>query len=221
MNRGEIRSRILDGLNDPGAIFWATAEMDEVIEDGMEVMAEEAQSVKRTAFVPFRDGTAYYSLRGIADDVISIYRLRDETNSQNLNPVTLSELDSHNERWVDVAGNPERWFSISWDLFGIYPVPAAGGGIMRVDYFAWPRTLMDDLDEPELSLGDHESLVDYGIYEGLLKRWDFKRAVEALSPFAREVLGAKARDGVNRIEARDMSRSRGATRNATNLSGTR
>lgn len=206
MNQGEIRARILDGLNDPDSIFWTTAEMGEIIQDGMEVIAEEAQSIKRTAFVPFRQGASYYSLRGIADDVISIYRLRDESNSRTLVPITLAELDSHDERWVDSSANPERWFSVSWDLFGIYPAPMAGSGIMRVDYYAWPREMSDDLDEPEFSLGDHESLVDYGIYDGLLKRWDFKRAMEAAVPFARKVLGAKAQDGVDRLQSKDSYR---------------
>ncbi len=207
MNRGEIRSRIFDALNDPTPIFWTTAEMDEVIGEALEIIAEESASVKRTAFVPFRDGTTYYSLRGIASDVMSIYRVWDETNSQRLTPVTERDLDTHNERWVDVTGNPENWFAVSWDLFGIYPRPAAGGGIMRVDYVAWPRTLLDDSDEPELFLGDHESLVEYGIYDGLLKRWDFRRAMEAVSPFAQKVFGARARAGANRVESRLFARS--------------
>jgi hypothetical protein len=206
VNLGDIRSRILDGLNDPDSIFWTTAELNEIIQDGMEVMAEHSQAVKRTAFVPFRDGATYYSLRGVADDVMSIYRLWDESHSQILTPVTQMELDEHNERWPDATGRPERWFSVSWDLFGIYPKPANGGGILRVDYNAWPRDLADDSDEPEYSLGDHDSIVDYGIYEGLLKRWDFKRAVEAFSPFAKKVLGVKARTGVERLESKDSHR---------------
>lgn len=204
MTRSELRARILDGLNDADGIFVTAAQADAMITDAMEVMAEESGAVKRTAHLALQPGTMYYSLSAVAADAMSPYRLWLVGEERRLTAVSMRDLDRRHETWPTVTNPPDYWFPVSWDLFGIWPASSAGGDMLRVDYLAWPRTLLDDSDEPEFQLGDHDAIVDYGIYDGLAKRWDVARMLEVWSRFGARVGFSRARTGAGRVQARSF-----------------
>lgn len=211
MNRQEIRDRILRGLNESTSSpsLFTTAQVDAYIEDAQEILSEEVAAIKRELIVTKRSGTTYYNTRGLATDMMVPYRIWDVNNERKLEAKTLFELDSHNERWVDTTGDPWWWFPLSWDVFGIYPRPATGGGTLRIGYLAWPRTLLDDSDEPEFQNSDHDGLVLYGVYEGLLKQWDIARATQIFVKFVESWGDSSARHGARAMERRLMTRTNG------------
>ena len=204
MTRGDLKMRILNGLNDNASapVFWSDTQLNTMIQDGLETMSEEAECVKRTAYLGLQEGCLYYSIRGLAQDCMAPWRIYNEANNRRLVPTTVTELDSIHETWQLVTGDPLYWFTQSWDTFGVWPIPAASGGRLRVDYLAWPRELLDDDDEPELYGQDDPYLVFYGMYEGFLKRWDFDRAVELWSLFLRGIGQAQDSTGMRRQQAR-------------------
>lgn len=206
MKRSEIRTRILESLNESATspVFWSTAQIDAVIHEAQEVLAEEAQAIRRTAYQALKDGTTYYYTRGLANDVMAPYRIWLTHLDRRLRAVSVKELDERHERWIDVNGDPEVWFPVSWDLFGIFPHPATGGGVMRVDYLAWPRELQDDSDEPEYRAADHDALVLYGVYDGLMKSWNMATAAELFNRFMERWTDARARAGIREIQARAL-----------------
>lgn len=210
MTRSEIRDRILSALNESTSapVFWTTAQMDAVIDEASEVLAEEARIVRRSAFVTRQQGMLYYSIRGIASDVMAITRIWLPDVNRRLAAVSIAELDAQNLLWSTVTGIPEYWFPLSWDLFGVYPHPAAGGGLLKVDYLAWPRALLDDDDTPEFRDADQEALVLYGIYEGLLKSWNAERAGEVFTRFLESIGVSRARNSVRESQARSYQRPR-------------
>jgi len=213
MTRAEIRRRILEGLNDSveSPSFWTTAEIDNLITEGGEILAEEAGSIKRTAFISFREGTQYYYTTAIAPDMMVPYRVFHHSLNRRLSPVSMMELDDHNETWSTVQGDPWWWFPVSWNLFGIYPYPASASGIMRVDYLAWPGALQSDDDEPEIPEADQEQLILYGVYDGLLKQWDLPRALQAFALFAERLPDARYRKAVE-LKASDFQVAQIGTR---------
>ena len=208
MTRADIRARILTALNESvtSPVFWTTAQLDAVIDEASEVLAEEAKAIRRSAFVGRRAGAIYYSTRGIAPDVMAIYRIWLPDLKRRLRAVSIGELDQQNQTWQTVTGDPEYWFPVSWDLFGVYPHPASGGGVMKLDYFAWPRTLLDDSDEPEFREADHDALVLYGVYDGLMKQWNAERAMELFNRFVDAWQTGRARSGVRETQARYFQR---------------
>ena len=208
MTRAQIRDRILQALNESTSapVFWTTAQLDAVIDEASEVLAEEAKAIRRTAFVARQAGATYYSTRGVAPDVMAIYRLWLPDLDRRLVAVSLAELDAQNETWPNATGDPEYWFPISWDMFGIYPHPATGGGLLRMDYIAWPRTLLDDSDEPEFREADHDALVMYGLYDGLMKQWNAPRALELFGRFMGQWETGRARNGIRETQARVFQR---------------
>lgn len=208
MTRAQIRDRILAALNESTSapVFWSTAQLDAVIDEASEVLAEEAKAIRRTAYVARQAGAIYYFIRGIASDVMAVTRLWLPDLNKRLTAVSLAELDAQNAQWVTATGDPEYWFPISWDCFGIYPHPAQGGGVMRIDYLAWPRSLQDDEDEPEFREADQDSLVIYGVYDGLMKKWDFQRANELFNRFMQQWKTGQARNGIRESQARVYQR---------------
>lgn len=208
MTRQQLRDRILQVLNESTSapVFWTTAQLDAVIDEACEVLAEEAKAIKRTAYVSRQSGAIYYSLRGVAPDVMAIYRIWLPDLDKRLVAVSLAELDQHHTTWQTTTGDPEYWFPISWDCFGIYPHPSTGTGLLRLDYLAWPRQLLDDSDEPEFRDADHDALVLYGIYDALMKQWNAPRALEIFARFMDLWQTGRARSGVRETQARLMQR---------------
>ena len=213
MTRSDLRTRILEALGESttAPIFWSSSQMNDLIDEAQEVLAEEAAQIKRTAYVPLKNGTTYYRLRAIDPNAMTPYRIYTRHNERRLTVATVMELFNRHQRWISVNSDPESWFPISWDMFGIFPSPSTGGGIMEINYLSWPRPLADDDDEPEFPQADHEGLVLYGVYEGLLKRWDITRATELFTFFMDRWGDSRIRSGTDKIKSRDFQRSRSRT----------
>jgi hypothetical protein len=209
VTRGEIIDRILTGLNEAtvGPVFWTRAQIAQGVNDGAALLAEELASIKRTALVGLAPGCTYYRTRGIAQDCMAPYRIWIPGRNRKLIPVTVEQLDAFHLEWNTVTGDPEYWAPMGHDWFAVYPHPAQGGGIMKVDYLAWPRELTDDDDRPEFPEADHDSLVLHGVYDGYLKRWAVPEAMTVFAQFADRFSKGKARSGVNQLNGRTWQKS--------------
>jgi len=202
--RSELRARILTMLNEsPTApVFWSASEINDLIDEGAEVICEEAGAVKRTHFLPLLPGATYYSLQSLGPRVMAPWRLWDHHRNHRLTTVSMADLDERLQVWNTVTGDPWHWFPVSWDTFGIFPHPSAGGGVLRVDTLEWPRALQDDDDSPELMAGDDDALIYYGLADGSAKRWDPAMLVQAWSVFVGRLTGAVDRVGAGPMQAR-------------------
>ena len=209
MNRGQIIDRVLTSLNESAIapVFWTRAELADVVQDGLEVMAEEVMALKRTAYVGLGPGKLYYRTRGIAKDFRVPYRLWFSSTNRKLIPVTVEQLDGFHQQWSTVSGDPEYWAPMGYDWLALYPHPSVGGGVLRIDYLAWPRILAGDDDSPEFPESDHDALVTYGIYDGLLKRWDAQSAAVIFVQFLDKLGLAKPKSGVNQLNGRTWQKS--------------
>jgi len=209
MTRSEIRTRILYQLNDSPTdpVAWSNAELDAVIQEAEEVLAEEAQGLHRTAYIPRHDGMQFVTLASISDDIMAITRIWDNENEHRLQPLSMTQLDTERNRWMEDTGDrPYWWFPVAWNLFGVHPPTAIGGGTLRIDYLAWPTPMEEDGQSPEWPEADHDSLVLYGVYLGLMKQWDAQRGLDLFVQFTQAWQGSKARNGIRRVKAGRMQR---------------
>lgn len=180
MTKKEIRQRILRALNDDAdnPVYWSRGEIDDVIQDGMEMLAEESEALKRTFVVMRRAGVQVYHLAGIGQDIMVPYRIWLPDHKRRLQSWSITDLDARQETWLQTTGSPWVWWPIDWQQFGVWPTPASPGGWMEVDCYVWPTPLLRDADRPEFQPADHESLVFFGEMEGYLKQHDVARAVD-------------------------------------------
>lgn len=213
MTRDEIRTRALRALNDSltDPAFWSLAEMDQLLQEAQEVLAEEVEALTRTLYLPERPGAMFYHLKGMGAQIMTPWRLWTRNRQHRLWPISMRELDGHYERWLTVTGEPEWWFLLSWDVIGLWPAPTAGGGIFELDCFIWPDALLDDTDEPEFPDPDHDWLVQYMEMEGQAKQWDTARVLEIAVPLLARAKDAQARSGVRAVQERFFGREDGGT----------
>lgn len=207
MNRGEIKDRILDGINDSvdSPTIYTDAQLNDLIDEAAEFVAAETRSFRRSSFLPLRASTSFYPLKGIASDILLPYRVWSHENATRMAATSMEELDQFQQRWLDTTGVPEMWFPVSWDLIGLWPRPTSDGGLLRIDYFAWPESASDDATTFEANL--HDALIAYGTYLGLLKQWDSARASSAFSRLQKQTIFDKAKSGILRIGHRSYGRA--------------
>lgn len=203
MNRQEIRTQILRSLNDDpnDPVFWSKDEINDNIQEAMEIIAEEATSLKRTYYTVRRAGTFIYEIEGIGDNIQTPYRIWLPDLKRRLESWSLTDLDREHSLWMDVTGDPWVWVPIDWRQFIVWPIPATQGGTMEVNCFVWPDELMLDTDEPEFHWSDHEAIVRFGEMDGYLKQWDVRRATDLLVQFTRGWRDARAISGVKQMQS--------------------
>lgn len=204
MNRLDMQTRILERLNDSTTSpqFWTTSEIDDLIQEAQEVLAEESRLIKRSVTVTVRPGTSYYNIRSVASDCMTPYRIVLPDNRIRLRAISPAQLDAYHLLWETVTGTPRWWVPIDWQTFALFPHSINGGPIMRVDYLAWPPPLLDDLDTVEFGSQDQDALVLYGIYDGLMKRWDLGQATMLFTKFMERVSKSRATTGMDAEDGR-------------------
>src|SRR5215831_483000 len=204
MNRLDLQTRVLERLNESvtSPVFWTTAQIQDLLQDSQELIAEEARLCKRTINLATRPGCAYYQMRGIASDCMAMYRLILPDNRIRLRAVSSAQLDAYHLLWETVSGTPRWWSPIDWQTFALFPHPIQGGANLRIDYLAWPPALLDDFDTPEFGQSEQDNMVIYGVYAGLMKRWDVGRATSLFAEFMQRISRSKATTGVEAEEGR-------------------
>ena len=209
MTREEIQARILEGIgDDPDTpVFFSQAQLNALPDEAQEILTEDARAVRRTALVPLKEGVGFIYTPAIDPDFMAPIRVWNHQNSTQLTCLSMAELDVINIRWQQTTGQSEVWFPVSWDLFGLYPKPTVASGVLRVDYLAWPRSLMDADDRSELPEATHDALTLYGQYMGCLKKWDSQAAMIPLKALQLHRTVAQARSGISRISVRSFQRS--------------
>lgn len=200
MTRTELRTRLLEALDeDPeDPQFVTTAQADRLLDEAQEVLAEETRALKRRYVFARGEGALLHSTNAISPDIMAPYRLYAPRLRRRLECVTFRELDRRHSRWWTQRDAPWVWTHVSWDTFLVWPHAGPGGEVVELDALVWPKPLLDDGDEPEWPESDHDGLVLYGVYEGLLKRWDVNGATAILARFM-EAFGQSERRHGDRI----------------------
>ena len=215
MDRNEIQRRILEGIGDnpDSPVFFSQTQLNNLIDEANEVLAEDINAIRRSAILPLREGIGFIYTPAIAADFMAPTRIWSRDSSWRLTCLSMAELDAINIQWQTTTGFPQVWFPISWDMFGIYPRPADASGVLRIDYLAWPRSLMDDGDRSELPEASHDALVLYGQYMACLKKWDSQSAMVPLTALQLHKSVAQARSGIARISVPSLQRSQNVAGN--------
>lgn len=210
MNRTEIKSRIKDKIDDKtdAGVFFTDTQLDELIDEAQELLTGETKSIHRSVLIPIRPGGQYIYLPAVAPDIMLPVRIWNNNNDYRLECTSISNLGTFHQKWPTVVGSdPQFWFTVSWDIVGLFPRPVAGSGTLRLDYVAWPRALNDDADSPEIMEASHDALVLFGAYFGELKKWNALSAGNFLQMLQQHSMFADGRSNIGRIMIRAFNRT--------------
>lgn len=213
MLRGDIRRRALNALSDDAQapVFFDTGRMNQSIDEGFERLVEMVPAVRKTLYVPRREGQMLYSIGGLGETPAAMqapWRLWLPDLTRRLIPVELNDLDARHELWLTIQGDPYWWFPVDWRTFGIWPTPGPGGGLIQIDYYAWPAPMTDDRDPVlDLPLEDEVLLAAYAECEGYLRQWDVASALRRWQFLVGNIGDAVANADLETYHARDYARS--------------
>lgn len=164
-----MRQQVHNVLNDPSGVFLSDSDVDDLLEEAQELMAEHGPPVIRRGGIGLTAYRTFYRLTEFCPDAIQPLRIYSTRLLAPLEPVSMAELDARQVNWMDTTGPPSAWFPRGWDQFGIWPKPSTTEGLLWVDYLAWPQVMLHDTSVPEFDEADHETLVAYGFYDGILR----------------------------------------------------
>jgi hypothetical protein len=207
MNRNEIKARIRDQIDDhsEAGVFFTDDQLNDLVDEAQEILTAETKNIHRTVFVPLRPSSQFLYLPALAPDIMQVVRVFSQTLNVRLETTSIDNLSSYHQRWPTVTGDPEFWFTVSWDIIGLFPRPTAGG-LLRFDYLAWPRALNDDNDSPEIMIASHDVLALIGQYFGELKKWNALSATNAFSKIKGTSTLADGRSNLGKIVHRHFDR---------------
>jgi len=210
MTREEIRDKIwyFVGEDASAPAFYTKAMADQAIQEGLELIAEEIKTLRQQAILVTEPGRHWYTIYEVAENCMSPFRIWTDGTNQRLIPLTIDEVDDHYTTWLSVNSNqPQWWYPISFDTFGIWPGASEGGTILRIDYLAWPETLIDDTDEPVFQEIEQDLVILYGEYDALIREWKVERAMDLFNKFATAYRDAQFRSEVRRYHRQFFDRS--------------
>jgi hypothetical protein len=203
MTRADIRRRILRALREdpdtPSA--WSVDELNDMIDEGQEFLAETALQLVRTFHIPRLSGTMFYALHACGERILAPFRVWLPDESRRLAAWSLTDLDARHEQWMTVQGDPWVWFPVDWDTIGIWPAPSTGGGWLEISAYVWPEPLLEDRNTPEFLPADHEALVYYGELMAYLKQHDAQRASDRAIQFLQRWGGARERGSIEQLQS--------------------
>ncbi len=208
MTRNDIKLRIRDQIDDHSSsgVFYTDDQLNDLVDEIQELFCAETKPIHRTVFIPVRPGGQLLYLPAFAPDLMQVLRVFSHTLRIKLEVTSIDNLSSFHQKWPTVTGDPEFWFTVSWDIIGLFPRPTAGG-LLRVDYRAWPRSLNDDSDSPEIELASHDLIALFGQYFGELKKWNAISASNAFVKAKAHGILSDARSNIGKIVHRSFDRT--------------
>jgi len=178
MTRGELRDKLARSLDESTtSSFWTTAELDQLLQEALETFCEIAEPLERHTYVPLRAGQVWYHLSRYADDIILPLRLVDPINERRLEALFLTQMDERKDQWETVTGNSLVWTSAGYDWFAIWPHAASDGGMLRLDYVAWPQDVLDDNVPLEVDEEDEDAILQ--LARAAAQAWEWQDTVVA------------------------------------------
>lgn len=210
MNRNEIKARIKDKIDDHSddGVFFTDTQLSDLVDEAQELLCGETKSIHRTVLAPIRPGGQFIYLPALAPDIMLPVRIWNNANGYRLEVTSINNLGTFHQKWPTVTGSdPQFWFTVSWDIIGLFPRPVAGSGTLRIDYVAWPRALNDDEDRPEIMEASHDALVLFGAYFGELKKWNAISAGNLFTQLQQHSTLADGRSNIGKIVHRTFNRT--------------
>jgi len=189
VNRGELRDKLARMLDTSTASPrpWTTTQLDGIIRDAHETVVELVAPIERSVLIPLVGEKVWYRPRAYADDMIAVLRLSDPINENRLTAVVMDDLDRDRDRWEATTGQSQFWTVVGFDWIGIYPHAASDGGVLRLDYAAWPQDALGDSTPLEVDPEDEDRILELAMADCQAWNWDEDSALARLGGFARSV----------------------------------
>ena len=216
MNRGEIRSRIIEALREEETpVEVSTDELNEYIDDGYEEVAELTGAVVTDTVVSCPAKEHFIPLPANCLYPLAII---DTSSSRPIDLKHWTFIDRRDRVWIR-SFRQRPYYAAAWSLTHLLVYPAyENAGSLTLTHAVIPGPLANDASVPDIPEQYHRGLQHYGHHRVLLKDADERRFgrslrqrryyLESLSDLSdwsgkrhegirQAIYGTKLRDGEN------------------------
>ena len=177
MNRGEIRTQVLDALRDGGAVRWTSDEIDRYIDDGYRKICNTTGCLLATSNLPCAASEHFITL---PDDCLYPIAMRDVATGIPVDQVHWRFIDAEDYLWIQKTSTYPVYAAM-WGLKKLIIHPAyAAAGSMELIYAQTPAAITSDATEPDFPVQFHSALFYYAYSRALAKDADGPRLGRAL-----------------------------------------
>lgn len=212
MTLAEMRTEVFRRLNENSVSpdFWALADVDEAINDGLDEISDASEWYERQASIQVLNRRPYYDLRTVLQDdtILSPNRALNSQTLRWLEPTHVRTLDYHTyRRWESITvSQAEKMFLRGMWWLGFFPQAGSDNtGFVRFWYKAMPPHLTATTDSPGFPQEYHYGLVAYAISDLLGQDGETKKALTWWKKYQEYEQGlvqyAYGRQKLDRIEA--------------------
>lgn len=146
---------------------FSDAQLIQFTNECVQTLAEEALYYERYVTVPLAQDTCYYDIRGFTPETpVAVRAIFSSARQQWLTPTTTRKLEQENVSWETGRGDPISYFTPGPFWFGVFPIPEASTGLVRVTFAGipskatHPQAILSDIPDKYAT-----SLTDYLMYE--------------------------------------------------------
>ena len=185
MNFSQLQSEVRRRLNEPSAVFWTDADIQNALNEGLAELADRTEYYEWWANIRMQTDRSYYDLRSLLPyEVLTPTRIYNAVTSAWLRAADTRNLDGRYATWETVGGEPDEFFIRGAWWLGVFPRPSVDGTALRLYYTAQPPALVVDEDLPEdLPVEFHAALVDYALSDCYAQERETKKATAWMASF--------------------------------------
>ena len=163
-----------------GQARWSDGDILDIINEGLETLAEETHFYERYTTIPFSRITnrVWFDLRGFAPEtVVRVTSIYNSNRTEWLRPVSTQMLPWD---WVRSVGEPQVFFTRGIYQIGTWPHSNGTAGFLRVHYSGLPQKHRNVTEVTLRDLPDNhlQALEYYCLYEMSMQDREPKRGLQ-------------------------------------------
>lgn len=157
--RDQIASKILENLENVGASFFTSTDVNNSIQDAYDDITCYCGQIEKSALVSLQANLSYYDLSTLISDYLAVTAIYNYTTSKWLENIGRPELDLKRWDWELWEGNLQWFFPLDVKYIGVCPRVNATTGTMEVFYRAKANTL--SASSVPFILKDYSKLIEF------------------------------------------------------------
>lgn len=167
MNFGAMKAETFRRLSESSGapVFWTGADVEEALNEGYYDFAEQTRAVERSAEVGCVAQVPYMDARtALPYPFLGLRRVLSRQLNTPLTTTTIDAVDRQDFRWEMSSGSARKFMVRGLYTIGLWPVPNTRE-TFRMSWTSLPSRMVDNADEPELPVEQHEALILYALYD--------------------------------------------------------
>lgn len=194
MNRIVAKEAILKNLNDAGATFFTSDDLNDSIQDAYDDIVALSQCLVSSVQLNWQNELTYYYFKNLAvtDYLHTIAIFNHNTNRFLCDNASLREMDKFRDDWEIWNGQPEYWIPHTFESVAIVPRPLIATGQFTLYYAKKAPVITLDATDFLFTKHANDLIEEYVTADLLEQAEEFMKAAPFWKSYFEGVIAFKA-----------------------------